>query len=167
VKSPELLEYLAFPKILGVAERAWNSEPAQPQDSPEAWAQFANRLGQQVLPRLGAFARSTCTVSCRMPSASTIAFDAGRRHHRRHTRCQRPVPGLAIELSTDGGRTWRESRIRWPCRDGSRCARAHPTDAPVGSRGCNEPSQPSFLEIIVNYLRVSCFCLRSPARRRV
>jgi hexosaminidase len=108
LKSPQLVEYLAFPKLLGVAERAWNPEPAQPQDSPEAWAQFANRLGQQVLPRLGAFRvvdlhgelPDMVGVNYRIPMPGAVVtggmLDANVR-----------FPGLAIELSTDGGRTWR------------------------------------------------------------
>jgi hexosaminidase len=107
VKTPELLEYLAFPKVLGVAERAWNPEPAQPQDSPESWARFANRLGQEVLPRLGTFRavdlrgelpRAT-GVNYRIPVPGAVitggVLDANVR-----------FPGLAIEYSTNQGRTW-------------------------------------------------------------
>ena len=107
VKSPELLEYMAFPKMLGVAERAWNPEPAQPQTSPAAWAQFANRLGQDVLPRLGAFRAvdlhrelpSEVGINYRIPMPGAVVrggmLDANVRY-----------PGLRIEFSTDGGRTW-------------------------------------------------------------
>ncbi|HZJ64697.1 MAG TPA: family 20 glycosylhydrolase [Kofleriaceae bacterium] len=108
VKTPQLLEYMAFPKVLGVAERAWNPEPAEPQDTPEAWAHFANRLGQDVLPRLGAFravdlhrdlARAV-GVNYRIPMPGAVVtggvLDANVR-----------FPGLAIEFSTSQGRTWR------------------------------------------------------------
>jgi hexosaminidase len=108
VKTPELLEYMAFPKLLGVAERAWNPEPAEPQDTPEAWAHFANRLGQDVLPRLGAFRAvdlhrdlpRAVGVNYRIPVPGAVVtggvLDANVRY-----------PGLAIEFSTNQGRTWR------------------------------------------------------------
>jgi hexosaminidase len=107
VKTPQLLEYMAFPKVLGVAERAWNPEPAEAQDTPAAWAHFANRLGQEVLPRLGTFRAvdlhrdlpNDVGVNYRipMPGATITAgtLDANVRY-----------PGLAIEFSTNQGRTW-------------------------------------------------------------
>jgi hexosaminidase len=107
VKTPQLLEYLAFPKLLGVAERAWNPEPAQPPTAPEAWARFANRLGQQVLPRLGAFRAvdlhgelpRAVGVNYRIPMPGAVI--AGGMLH-----ASVRFPGLAIEYSTDGGTTW-------------------------------------------------------------
>jgi hexosaminidase len=107
VKTPQLLEYLAFPKVLGVAERAWNPEPAESQDTPAAWAHFANRLGQAVLPRLGAFRPvdlhrelpSSVGVNYRIPMPGAVltggVLDANVRY-----------PGLAVEFSTNQGRTW-------------------------------------------------------------
>lgn len=107
VKTPALLEYLAFPKVLGVAERAWNPEPAEPQDTPAAWAHFANRLGQSVLPRLGAFRPvdlhrelpNSVGVNYRIPMPGAVItggmLDANVRY-----------PGLAVEFSTNQGRSW-------------------------------------------------------------
>ncbi|HSS03427.1 MAG TPA: family 20 glycosylhydrolase [Kofleriaceae bacterium] len=107
VKTPQLLEYMAFPKVLGVAERAWNPEPAQAQDTPEAWAHFANRLGQEVLPRLGMFRAvdlhrdlpNDVGVNYRIPMPGAVitagTLDANVRY-----------PGLVIEFSTNQGRTW-------------------------------------------------------------
>jgi hexosaminidase len=107
VKSPQLLEYMAFPKLLGVAERAWNPEPAQPQDSPRSWARFANSLGQAVLPQLGAFRPvdlhgelpRAVGVNYRIPLPGAVItsgmLDANVR-----------FPGLQIQFSTDQGRTW-------------------------------------------------------------
>lgn len=108
LKSPALVEYFAFPKLLGVAERAWNPAPAQSQLLPESWARFANRLGQSALPRLGAFRAvdlrgelpRTAGVNYRIPMPGAVitggVLDANAR-----------FPGLAIEFSIDGGRTWR------------------------------------------------------------
>ncbi|HET7500001.1 MAG TPA: chitobiase/beta-hexosaminidase C-terminal domain-containing protein, partial [Kofleriaceae bacterium] len=107
VKTPQLLEYLAFPKLLGVAERAWNPDPAQPQNTPEAWAVFANRLGQEVLPRLGAFRPVDLRgelghqtgVNYRLPPPGAVITDGVLHASVR-------FPGLPIELSSDGGRSW-------------------------------------------------------------
>jgi hexosaminidase len=107
VKTPQLLEYMAFPKVLGVAERAWNPEPAQPQDTPAAWAQFANRLGQAVLPRLGAFRAvdlhrqlsRTTGVNYRIPLPGAVISNGMLQASVR-------FPGLQIQFSTDGGKTW-------------------------------------------------------------
>jgi hexosaminidase len=108
VKTPELLEYMAFPKLLGVAERAWNPEPAELQTTPEAWAHFANRLGQEVLPRLGAFRPvdlrgelpPSVGVNFRIPPPGAM-ITGGVLH------ASVRYPGLAIEFSADRGATWR------------------------------------------------------------
>jgi hexosaminidase len=107
VKTPELLEYMAFPKLLGVAERAWNPEPMELQTTPAAWAHFANRLGQEVLPRLGAFRPvdlhgelpTTVGVNYRIPPPGAV-ITAGVLH------ASVGYPGLAIEISANHGATW-------------------------------------------------------------
>jgi hexosaminidase len=108
VKTPELLEYMAFPKLLGVAERAWNPEPAELQTTPAAWAHFANRLGQEVLPRLGAFRPvdlrgqlpASVGVNYRIAPPGAV-ITSGVLH------ASVRYPGLAVEFSVDQGRTWR------------------------------------------------------------
>jgi len=107
LKTPELLEYFAFPKLLGVAERAWNPEPAQPQTTPQAWARFANTLGQAVLPRLGAYRPvdlrgelpRAIGVNYRIPMPGAVVT-GGVLH------ASVRFPGLPIEYSTDGGHRW-------------------------------------------------------------
>jgi hexosaminidase len=107
LKTPELLEYFAFPKVLGVAERAWNPEPAEPQDTPASWARFANRLGQQVLPRLGAYRvvdlrgelPRTTGVNYRIPMPGAVVVGGSLHASVR-------FPGLPIEYSTNAGKTW-------------------------------------------------------------
>lgn len=51
-KSPKLREYQAFPKLLGVAERAWNRNTPTPTEMPAAWDVFVNALGQVTFPLL-------------------------------------------------------------------------------------------------------------------
>ncbi len=61
VKSPEMLEYYLFPKMLGYIERAWGGDPEWSQaDSEEEikskrkeeWNVFANLIGQKEISRL-------------------------------------------------------------------------------------------------------------------
>ena len=64
LRSPERFEYMAFPRMICLAERAWARSPAWAtiNDASERklmiakdWNQFANRLGQRELPRLDYF----------------------------------------------------------------------------------------------------------------
>ena len=61
VRDAARLEYMVMPRILGLAERAWASDPAwaKEQDPVQsealrnaAWSAFVNVLGKRVLPRL-------------------------------------------------------------------------------------------------------------------
>jgi len=53
-RSRERVEYLALPRLIGLAERAWSVDPGwtRPDDLVRDWNEFANRLGQRELPRL-------------------------------------------------------------------------------------------------------------------
>ncbi len=61
VKGPELMEYMMFPKMISLAERAWAQDPAWAavdgkdqfkKASDAAWNKFANTLGRRDLVRL-------------------------------------------------------------------------------------------------------------------
>ncbi|MEO3405261.1 family 20 glycosylhydrolase [Mucilaginibacter sp. CAU 1740] len=61
VKSPERMEYMIFPRLLGLAERAWAPDPAWATEKDPAkskaeydlaWSNFLNVLGKRELPRL-------------------------------------------------------------------------------------------------------------------
>lgn len=108
LKGPEILEYVAFPKMLGVAERAWNPDPSEPPTSAAAWARFANLLGQDALPRLGAFrpvdlrgelprARG---VNYRIPLPGAVISNGRLSASVRY-------PGFVIEYSQNAGASWR------------------------------------------------------------
>jgi hexosaminidase len=65
IKGQQQLEYMAFPKILALAERAWAKEPLWSSISNDSernkrmyedWNVFANTVGQRELPRLDYFA---------------------------------------------------------------------------------------------------------------
>jgi len=61
IKTPERMEYMIFPSILGLAERAWAQNPqwaTEPDTTKseamyqQAWSNFINILGKSELPRL-------------------------------------------------------------------------------------------------------------------
>ncbi len=102
----ERMEYLAFPKLLGLAERAWAQAPAwataaDPAERDRlqtaAWNEFANRLGQRELPRLDRIAtdRFAGGVGYRLPPPGAV-IEGGRLH------ASTAFPGLAIRYTTDG-----------------------------------------------------------------
>jgi hexosaminidase len=61
LRSPERLEYMAFPRMIALAERAWAKEPEWSNDGDaharrerlaHDWNEFSNRLSQRELARL-------------------------------------------------------------------------------------------------------------------
>jgi hexosaminidase len=64
VKGPARMDYMIFPRLLGLAERAWAADPAwatekdpikAKQEYDLAWSTFLNVLGKRELPRLSYF----------------------------------------------------------------------------------------------------------------
>jgi hexosaminidase len=100
-KSDQITEYLAFPKLLGLAERGWAQSPewAETPDltrgremREDAWNLFANLVGQQELPRLD-FWRGGVSYRLPPPGASV---ENGILH------ANVAFPGLTIRYSLDG-----------------------------------------------------------------
>ncbi|XRQ14891.1 family 20 glycosylhydrolase [Actinomadura welshii] len=101
-KTPEIREYQAFPKLLGVAERAWNRDTPAPDEMDAAWKVFSNTLGQKTFPLLSFYEPVGLGgegVNYRVPppgakiSGGTLSANVRN-------------PGMAVEYSTDG-RHWR------------------------------------------------------------
>jgi hexosaminidase len=95
------VEYMALPRIISLAERAWspNQEWMNIQDRTErlealdiAWNEFANRLGQRELPRLD---RMNGGYAYRIPSPGAIRED-------NTVEANVAYPGLDIRYTTDG-----------------------------------------------------------------
>lgn len=101
IRSAEMLEYLAFPKMLGLAERAWAPDPdwAREQDPAraevlyqDAWNVFANVLGKRELPRLATYQGG---AKYRIPTVG-VRKEAGQ------VRANIQFPGLEIRYTRDG-----------------------------------------------------------------
>jgi len=101
--SRERIEYLAAPRLIALAERAWAPDPqwetivsaARANAVHSAWVEFANRLGQRVLPRLDAALAFGYRLAppgvIRQPVAgsTTVLANAA-------------LPGLALHYTIDG-----------------------------------------------------------------
>jgi hexosaminidase len=88
------IEYLAAPRLLALAERAWSPDPESQDgagDPARAWNEFANRLGQYALPQLD----RTLTWGYRLPPPGALIED-GRIH------ANAALPGLALRFTFDG-----------------------------------------------------------------
>jgi hexosaminidase len=101
LRSSGMLEYMAFPRLIALAERAWSKSPAWAQIDDAAqrsrqmnddWNQFANRLGQYELPRLDYLAGG---VHYRLPPPGAV-FQNGSVY------ANVELPGLTIRYTTDG-----------------------------------------------------------------
>jgi hexosaminidase len=101
LRNSAMLEYMAFPRIIALAERAWAKSPAWAdiEDAAERsrkmnddWNQFTNRLSQFELPRLDYLAGG---VHYRLPPPGAVVHD-GTIH------ANVELPGMTIRFTTDG-----------------------------------------------------------------
>jgi hexosaminidase len=101
IKTPEQLEYMLLPKLLGLAERAWAPDPAWATMTDaaksataynQAWSEFVNILGKRELPRLNYYAGG---FKYRIPTAGA-AVENGK------IVANVQLPGLAVKYTTDG-----------------------------------------------------------------
>ena len=100
-RTRDRIEYLAAPRIVALAERAWAPDPgwcaiadaaARTAAMDEAWNEFANRLGQRELPRLD---RAPLAYGYRLPPPGAVAL--GRTVH-----ANVALPGLSLHYTLDG-----------------------------------------------------------------
>jgi len=100
-RSPDRVEYMALPRIISLAERAWVPEQdwmgiENRNDRLEAlaiaWNEFANRLGQRELPRLD---RMNGGYGYRIPPPGAVIEDG-------KLKANVSYPGLVIRYTLDG-----------------------------------------------------------------
>ncbi|MFC6997313.1 family 20 glycosylhydrolase [Rufibacter roseus] len=110
VKTPERLEYMLLPKLLGLAERAWAPDPAWATDPEsaqskaayaQAWSEFTNVLGKRELPRLshyaGGFKYRIPTVGTKVENGKVVA--------------NIQLPGFTVRYTTDGSEPTSKSKV--------------------------------------------------------
>ena len=101
LRSTDRMEYMAVPRLMSLAERAWALQPdwATVDDPADrmtqrgtAWNAFANRLGQRELPRLTALDPDW---TYRLPVPGAVIEDG-------QLKANVALPGLMIRYTTDG-----------------------------------------------------------------
>ena len=101
LRDPKRVEYMAFPRTIALAERAWSppsawsaiDDPAgRDTDRDRAWNRFANCLGQRELVRLD---RLNGGVAYRIPPPGVAVRDG-------QIAANTAYPGLVIRYTTDG-----------------------------------------------------------------
>jgi len=93
-RSPARIDYLALPRMIALAERAWAPDPGWEDAAAlhAGWNEFANRLGQRELARLD---RAPLAWAYRLPPPGAVCV-AGRAH------ANVALPGLALHYTVDG-----------------------------------------------------------------
>ncbi|WP_426115375.1 family 20 glycosylhydrolase [Massilia sp. PWRC2] len=102
--SRQRIEYLAAPRLIALAERAWAPDPgwqtlaaaARAHAVAAAWNEFANRLGQRVLPQLDRLLGFGYRLP--PPGVQTIVQTDGRVL----IDANLALPGLALHYTVDG-----------------------------------------------------------------
>jgi len=101
IKTPERQEYMIFPSILGLAERAWAQDPQWATEADttksqalyeQAWSNFVNVLGKRELPRLS-YLNGGYNYRIPKPGVSVINGKYA---------VNEQFPGLMIRYTTDG-----------------------------------------------------------------
>ena len=108
MRTWERMEYMAFPKILALAERAWSKQAdwVMIEDKDERiakreddWSHFVNKLGQHELPKLDQY-----SVNYRIPLPGAIIDDGVFKANIR-------FPGLVMRYTLDGSEPTINSKI--------------------------------------------------------
>ncbi|CAL1520434.1 family 20 glycosylhydrolase [Chitinophaga sp. MM2321] len=110
VTTPDRMEYMMLPKLLGLAERAWAQDPAwaTEKDSAkaaalydQAWSVFANVLGKREMPRLDYYNGG---YNWRIPTAGAAVDDDV-------LSANVQLPGLTIRYTTNGEEPTNKSTV--------------------------------------------------------
>jgi hexosaminidase len=110
IKTPERLEYMLLPRLLGFAERAWAKDPewATASDSgqirllyAEAWSSFLNVIGKRELPMLDYYAGG---YGYRIPKPGVVLSEG-------RYAANLQFPGMDIRYTLDGKDPDSKSRI--------------------------------------------------------
>lgn len=110
ITSPERMEYMILPKLLGLAERAWAQDPAwatEPDGQKatalyqEAWSSFANVMAKRELPRLDYYHGG---FSYRIPVPGAVVRNG-------EVLVNHQLPGFTLRYTTDGKEPTMKSKI--------------------------------------------------------
>ncbi|KAL3885100.1 hypothetical protein ACJMK2_025198 [Sinanodonta woodiana] len=107
IRSKNILEYMAFPRIIALAERAWHRAPWEDIENTlerrsamkSDLEAFLNTLGYKELKRL-----DEMNITYRIPPPGAIIENG-------LIKVNSPIPGLKIEITSKGQNKWKE--IKW------------------------------------------------------
>ena len=101
VRNAKTLDYLLYPKLLALAQRAWAKDPSWATETDKAkaeiaydkeWSLFVNVLGNKELPRLDYYAGG---FNYRIPPVGAIIVNS-------EVVANIQIPGFTIRYTTDG-----------------------------------------------------------------
>ncbi|XP_068706337.1 beta-hexosaminidase-like isoform X2 [Montipora foliosa] len=147
IRTPTHFQFMTFPRLLAVSERAWHSGDWENQRKKslrdrlkeESWERFANTLGYKELRRLDKLG-----INYRIPLPGARLVDGV-------LKTNVAFPGLTVECSIDGGKTWFDPKVatvvsgtlllRTRSADSSRTSRVVKTKL---SRNNNQKTYPNY-----------------------
>lgn len=110
VHNTKILDYLLYPKLLALAERAWSQDPSWATEKDEVkskmlyekdWSIFVNVLGKKELPRLDYYSGG---IGYRIPPVGVFIEDG-------KVKANIQQPGFTIRYTTDGSEPTYKSEI--------------------------------------------------------
>ncbi|KAK3609931.1 hypothetical protein CHS0354_011761 [Potamilus streckersoni] len=115
IRSKSILEHMAFPRMIALAERAWHKAPWEDIENAESRRSamksdleyFLNTLGYKELKRL-----DEMNINYRIPPPGAI-IDNGL------LKVNSPIPGLKIEITPKGKSSWKEFTWTNPVKVGN------------------------------------------------
>ncbi|XP_062598807.1 uncharacterized protein LOC134260252 isoform X1 [Saccostrea cucullata] len=112
--TPEVFNYMIFPRLLSLAERAWHKASWEDLDNPEKdivaaedWEEFANTIGHRELDRL-----EKLGIRYRIAPPGAIV-------EKGFLKVSTEFPGHVVQYSKDNGTSWTDVPTEWFIKDNS------------------------------------------------
>ncbi|XP_061190279.1 uncharacterized protein LOC133198156 [Saccostrea echinata] len=110
--TPEIFDYMIFPRLLSLAERAWHKASWEDLENPEKdivaaedWEVFANTIGHKELDRLGKLG-----IKYRIAPPGAIVEDG-------FLKVSTEFPGHIVQYSKNNGTSWLDVPNEWFLKD--------------------------------------------------
>uniref|UniRef100_A0A0L8GMR0 beta-N-acetylhexosaminidase n=1 Tax=Octopus bimaculoides TaxID=37653 RepID=A0A0L8GMR0_OCTBM len=102
VRNPERFEFMVYPRLLALSERAWHraawelekDKKKREENRKKDWERFANTVGYREMKRLDRLG-----IKYRVPPPGAVYNDD-------QLKVNTAFPGLIVQYSVNGGKTW-------------------------------------------------------------
>ncbi|WAQ99011.1 HEX-like protein [Mya arenaria] len=103
IKDKDTLDFMLFPRVLALAERAWHRAPWEANSTVPVsdWEKFTNKVGYKELPRLDKDA-----IKYRLPLPGIAVGTSNNREYQVTMKAE--FPNLRLQYSFDNGQSWTE-----------------------------------------------------------